>query len=193
MASSHPPRLILVTGIMAAGKSSTAQRLAERLSPSAHLRGDAFRRMIVNGREERLVPPSDEALRQVDLRYRISAAAAALYLEAGFNVVYQDVIFGLALDGVVRRLVRHDLHVVVLCPRPEVVAARDEQREKDAYVTAEPEHYYRVLTAGTPRLGLWIDTSEQEVDETVCLILAGLARARVTAADLGVEGVEGSG
>jgi dephospho-CoA kinase len=38
------PRLILVTGIMAAGKSTVAQLLAERLAPqSVHLRGDVFR------------------------------------------------------------------------------------------------------------------------------------------------------
>jgi predicted kinase len=180
--ASRPPQLILVTGIMASGKSSTAQRLAERLSPSVHLRGDAFRTMIVNGREERFVPPSEEALQQVDLRYRISAAAAALYLEAGFHVVYQDVIFGIALRNVARRLARHDLRVVVLCPRPDVVAARDAKREKDAYDTAEPEHYHRVLSEGTPRIGLWIDTSEHEVEETVDVILARLDAARVTVA-----------
>jgi predicted kinase len=46
------PRIVLITGNMAAGKSSVAQALAERLPRSVHLRGDAFRRMIVNGRAE---------------------------------------------------------------------------------------------------------------------------------------------
>ena len=44
------PQLILITGIMAAGKSTVAQHLAERLPNSVHLRGDVFRRMMVNGR-----------------------------------------------------------------------------------------------------------------------------------------------
>ena len=39
----------LITGIQAAGKSTVAQALAERLPRAAHVRGDAFRRMIVSG------------------------------------------------------------------------------------------------------------------------------------------------
>jgi hypothetical protein len=39
--------VVVVTGVMAAGKSTVAQLLAERLPRSAHVRGDAFRRMIV--------------------------------------------------------------------------------------------------------------------------------------------------
>ena len=42
-------RIFLITGLMASGKSTVAQVLAERLPRSVHLRGDAFRRMIVNG------------------------------------------------------------------------------------------------------------------------------------------------
>ena len=42
--------VILITGIQAAGKSTVAQALAESLPNSVHVRGDLFRRMIVNGR-----------------------------------------------------------------------------------------------------------------------------------------------
>jgi deoxyadenosine/deoxycytidine kinase len=35
-------QVILITGNMAAGKSSVAQALAERLPKSVHLRGDVF-------------------------------------------------------------------------------------------------------------------------------------------------------
>jgi adenylate kinase family enzyme len=44
--------IIVITGIQAAGKSTIAQALAERLPDSVHVRGDLFRRMIVNGRVE---------------------------------------------------------------------------------------------------------------------------------------------
>lgn len=43
------PSIIVITGVMASGKSTVAQALAERLPNSVHLRGDVFRRMIVNG------------------------------------------------------------------------------------------------------------------------------------------------
>ncbi|MFJ2642038.1 MULTISPECIES: AAA family ATPase [unclassified Streptomyces] len=42
--------VILVTGVMASGKSTVAQGLAERLPRSVHVRGDVFRRMVVSGR-----------------------------------------------------------------------------------------------------------------------------------------------
>jgi predicted kinase len=178
------PPLILVTGIMASGKSSVSQHLAERFDRSVHLRGDAFRTMIVSGRVEREVPLSDEALRQVELRYRISADAAAHYLAAGFTVVYQDVIVGALLRTVARSLSRHPLHVVVLCPRAEVVVARDETRHKRAYGRVQADHFDKVVREGTPRIGLWLDTSEWEVEETAERILADLALARVTPDDL---------
>lgn len=40
------PDVILITGAMAAGKSSLAHALAERLPQSVHLRGDIFRCMM---------------------------------------------------------------------------------------------------------------------------------------------------
>ena len=50
----RPPAVVLITGIMGAGKSSVAQALAERLPKAAHVRGDAFRRFIVSGGEPML-------------------------------------------------------------------------------------------------------------------------------------------
>lgn len=48
----------LITGIQAAGKSTVAQALAERLPRSAHVRGDTFRRFIIGGRAEMSPEPS---------------------------------------------------------------------------------------------------------------------------------------
>lgn len=44
------PRICLTTGVMAAGKSTVAQRVAEALPKAVHLRGDIFRRMIAGAR-----------------------------------------------------------------------------------------------------------------------------------------------
>ncbi|WP_324193143.1 zeta toxin family protein [Nocardia nova] len=43
----------LITGIQAAGKSTVAQALAERLPRSAHVRGDVFRRFVRPRRDVR--------------------------------------------------------------------------------------------------------------------------------------------
>lgn len=73
---------------------------------------------------------SEEAYRQLRLRYRIAAEAAALYVEAGFTVVYQDIIIGSELAGVAGLYRGYPLSLVVLCPCPAVVAAREAARGK---------------------------------------------------------------
>ncbi|WP_237710528.1 hypothetical protein [Saccharopolyspora spinosa] len=51
--------------------------VAERLPRSVHVRGDSFRRMVIGGREEMSATPSDEALRQLRLRHRLTAQTSA--------------------------------------------------------------------------------------------------------------------
>lgn len=179
---SENPKLILITGVMAAGKSSVAQGVAERLPKSVHLRGDGFRRMIVNGRADMGFELSADALDQLRLRYRIAATVAEIYLHAGFTVVYQDIIIGPALSEVVQSLQHLPLHVVVLCPDPAIVAERDAARGKRGYPDAAVvESFGRVLRTETPRLGLWLDSSILSVSETVDYILSNLHAARIQA------------
>lgn len=174
------PSLILITGNMAAGKSTVAQALAERLPRSVHLRGDVFRRMIVRGQAEMTAELDSEGYDQLRLRYRIAAAAANLYLQAGFTVVYQDIIIGPDLAQVVEYYGEHPLYVIVLCPSPVVAAARDAGRGKTGYRDgAEIEMFDRVLRIDTPRLGLWVDTTELTVAETVDQIFAMLPQAKL--------------
>jgi predicted kinase len=178
--STDPPHLILITGIMAVGKSTVAQRLAEQLPKSVHLRGDLFRRMIVSGQAEMDFELSPEALKQLKLRYHLAATVAGLYLEAGFCVVYQDIIIGKDLAETVAALQYHPLHVVVLCPSVEVVAAREAGRGKTGYSPSFTPHIFdQAFRAETPQLGLWLDTSRLTVEETVAYILAHLDQARV--------------
>ena len=122
--------VILVTGIEAAGKSTVAQLLAERLPRSVHLRGDVFRKMIVSGGAGMTPDAPDEAVRQLRLRHRLTAAAADMYFEAGFTVVAQDVIMGEHLAGLAAAIQSRPLLVVVLAPQPAAIAAREAGRAK---------------------------------------------------------------
>lgn len=173
--ANRQPQIILITGNMAAGKSSVAQSLAERLPKSVHLRGDIFRRAIVNGQAEMTLNLSAEAYRQLQLRYQLSAIAARHYLQAGFTVVYQDIIIGAALTEVVATFNDVPLSVIVLCPQAEVVAARDAARSKTGYASETMVYEFdRILRAETPHLGYWLDSSHLTVKETVDRILASL-------------------
>jgi predicted kinase len=179
--------VILITGIMAAGKSTIAQHLAERLPASVHLRGDVFRRMIVNGRVE-MEPEApaelaEAAYAQLRLRYQLAVNAAATYCSAGFTVIYQDIILGQDLVDVIEKLKRSDsvrtLYVIVLCPSPEVVAQREAGRHKVGYGTWTPEMLDQGLRKDTPHTGWWLDTSTLTVEATVDTILAQLNQAVV--------------
>lgn len=165
---------------MASGKSSVAQALAERLPKSVHLRGDVFRRMIVNGRAEMTFALSTEAQRQLELRYNLAVAAAKRYVQAGFTVVYQDIVIGSALSRVVTSFDPHQLAVVVLCPRTDVIAARDRDRAKTGYTDQAALHAFdRVLRTETPRIGYWLDNSDLTVTETADNILSNLTQAAI--------------
>jgi len=167
-------RIYLITGLMASGKSTVAQALAERLLPkSVHLRGDRFRKMIVNGQAEMIgVHLSEEAQAQLKLRYEIAAEAAKRYADAGFAVAYQDIIIGPALQEVVDRFKGYHLSVTVLCPDAETIALRESARPKTGYQRLEDIPLFdRVLREETPKIGEWLDTSWLSVDETVDRIL----------------------
>ncbi|WP_460066227.1 AAA family ATPase [Streptomyces sp. YKOK-I1] len=172
--------VVLVTGVMASGKSTVAEALAARLPRAAHVRGDVFRRMIVSGREEYVPGAGGEAEAQLRLRYGLSAATADVYAEAGFTAVVQDVVLGPALPAYAGLVRTRPLYVVVLAPDAAAVAAREAGRDKTGYgagwtVAGLDEE----LRARTPRIGLWLDTTAWTVGETVEAILAGRERARV--------------
>jgi len=172
------PDILVVTGIMAAGKSTVAQALAERLPRAVHLRGDLFRRMIVSGRVEVTPDLPAEAMRQLDLRHELAATVAGRYAEAGFTVIWQDVILGPTLARVAGLLRGRSFGIVVLCPSPEAVAAREAGRAKTGYGAWTPADLDRGLRADTPQLGLWLDSSALLVGETVDAILERVAETR---------------
>lgn len=162
-------RIVLVTGIMASGKSTVAQLLSERLASSVHLRGDVFRKMIVNDRQEVHPDATEGQLEQLRLRYRLTAQAADTYYDNGFSVVMQDVVVGPLLHDFIAYVRCRPLYIVVLCPRADVVAEREAARAKTGYGVWTVAGLDDVLRKETPQLGLWLDSSgltpEQTVDE----------------------------
>jgi chloramphenicol 3-O-phosphotransferase len=164
--------VLLMTGIQAAGKSTVAQLLAERLPRSVHVRGDTFRRMVVGGRADMTPDPSAEALRQLSLRHRLAANVSDAYFEAGFTVITQDVILGAHLAEMTTLIRSRPLLVVVLAPSAAAIAERERARGKTAYGTWAVGQLDDMLRRETPRLGLWLDTSRQTAAQTADEILS---------------------
>lgn len=156
---------------MAAGKSTVARALAERFDRSVHLRCDVFRRSVVSGRVDMSSNPSTQAMEQLMLRYELAALCADRYVDAGFVTVVQDVILGPTLTDVMAKFTTRPLALVVLAPSPQAVADRERDRAKVGYHHFTPDLLDTELRERTPRLGLWIDTTDVTVDATVQHIL----------------------
>jgi predicted kinase len=165
------PRLFVITGIMAAGKSTVAQALAERFECSVHLRGDTFRRFVVSGRADMSPNPSPQALAQLELRYELAAMCADRYVDAGFVTVMQDVILGPMLTRVIDMFRTRPIALVVLAPKPAAVEARERDRAKVGYRHFTPAELDADLRERTPQVGLWVDNTELTIEETVQHIL----------------------
>lgn len=176
--SKSNPSILIITGVMAAGKSSVSQAIAETLPRSVHLRGDTFRKMIISGRADVSPEPSQDALEQLSLRYELARNACITYAGAGFSVIYQDVILGEYLTEVAKQLSKFSPGVVVLKPSDDVVETRDYHRSKSAYTDSWTPAKLSTLLNATPDIGLWLDTSQMSVAETAKYILDNLEQTR---------------
>jgi chloramphenicol 3-O-phosphotransferase len=167
------PAVITISGIMAAGKSTVAELLAAEFARSVHVRGDLFRRLIVNGRAPLRPGFPGDGREQLRLRHRLTAAAANLYAAAGFTVVVQDVLAGAFLREYLQQVQHRPHFLVLLMPRPEVVAERERGRGKIGYGDGwTVEDLDRDFRSELPEHGLRLDTSAMTAEETVREILA---------------------
>jgi predicted kinase len=167
-----PGVMFLITGIQASGKSTVAQLLAERFPRSAHVRGDLFRRMLVASREEPLPGFGPVALAQLRLRHQLAVEAADRYMVAGFTTVLQDCFLGEQFPWAVGQVRSRPLLVVMPAPRADEVARREAGRRKKAYDPWTIDGLDQLFREQTPRIGLWLDSSDQRPDQTVEEILA---------------------
>lgn len=176
-------RIYLITGIMASGKSTVSELLASRLRRCVHLRGDVFRKMIVSGREEMCEAPTEEAVAQLHLRYKLTAEAARTYYDNGFSVVIQDNYYGEDLNFMLALLKGYPVRLVVLCPSVETVKERERNRGKTGYTGFSVEVLYDIFMRETPHIGFWLDTTAMSPLQSVEEILRHNSQASSGEAD----------
>jgi adenylylsulfate kinase-like enzyme len=175
----------LITGAQTSGKSTVAELLTRRFERGVHVRGGQFYRWAVAGWvhfDDRERP--EEARRLLDLRYRLSALVADEYASAGFATIVQDNIYGNDVVRWLESVTARPRHLVVLRPRVDVIAARDEQRRRSTGKVAYRGGFTVAKNdadlATTPRqLGLWLDTSDQALEQTVMEVLTRRREAQI--------------
>ena len=86
-------------------------------------------------------------------------------------MIYQDILTD-ALARVAAQLGRWRPGVVVLCPSPAALAEREAGRPKTGYRGWTPQAFDAMVRAETPKIGLWLDTSEMSAGEAADHILA---------------------
>lgn len=171
---------VLISGPSAAGKSTVGSLLAQRFERGVYLEGDWFRRAVVSGRADMTPDPSDEALRQLGLRYQLSAASTDRYRREGFGVVVEDVVAGTLLEGFVSLFTIQPVRLFVLMPSFAVVQEREAGRAGTGYHDWAAEDLYALFEHDTPRIGHWLDTSDASPAETadeIVRIASGLGAA----------------
>ena len=172
--------LFVISGVPASGKTTVSRLLARRLDRSVRVSGDAIRAMVVSGRADMRPGAGEAELHQLLLRYQGELAVAAVYLDAGFDVVVEDVIIGPMLPKFLELVPVPEVHLVFLDPDAAAVADRDLGRSKTGYGGNWNIGQLRdVLRAETPRLGLWLDSTELSAKQTVDRILGDLGASLV--------------
>jgi len=111
------PKVILLTGIPGAGKTTVSNALASRFERGVAIESDWLQEIIVSGGLWPDEEPHDEAERQLTLKAQNAALLADRFADAGFLPVIDDVIPGTHRLGIyLEALSSRPVVLVVLAP-----------------------------------------------------------------------------
>jgi chloramphenicol 3-O-phosphotransferase len=166
----HDARIIVISGMQGAGKTTVARALAALLPRAAHVSADALQKMIVSGGiwpEDRVM--SEEAALQLRLRLRNMCALAKSFAQAGFTAVLDDIIIGERAAHLREEMEGTPYTLVMLTPSLGSVKKRELGRgtrlwEQWAWMDEEAR--------ATEGVDVWVDSTALSVDETVDAILS---------------------
>jgi chloramphenicol 3-O-phosphotransferase len=165
-------RIIFVSGMQGAGKSTVSSELARRFDRGAHVSADLLQRMIVAGgvwpsaesTDEHGVVSGEAAL-QLRLRLRNASMLARSFASAGVTAVVDDILIGARVDHMLEEMRGQSFAFVMLTPQLEVVRAREAARGTALHTVwgwMDEEIRQR-----TERIGLWLDTSMRTMKRSV--------------------------
>ncbi|MEM7016367.1 MAG: AAA family ATPase [Pseudomonadota bacterium] len=164
-------RIIIVSGLPGAGKSTISHHLATHFEKSVHVEADALHKMIVRGGLWPGEEPIEEGYGQLRLRCRNACLLADSFCSAGFTVIIDDIVIGNRYYDFIDDLQTRPLYFMLLIPTLETLKIRNAQRP-NKNVFHQAATLFDITRDETPKVGLWLDTSEHTVNESVEAILA---------------------
>jgi hypothetical protein len=99
------------------------------------------------------------------------------YARHGWTAAVQDIVLGEDLSRYAARVRTRPVYVVVLAPSAAAMQTTEAERPKTGYGTWTVGALDQALRMETPRIGLWLDISEQTPHQTVSAILDNLPAA----------------
>ena len=162
----------IISGVPAAGKTTTAKSLAKTFDKAAVINRDDLQAQVISGSVWPDGKPTSEANLQIEMNVRNQCALANSYLSSGFTPVCEDVVSRAQLEIYQDLLDSKNIYLITLNPPYEVVIERDKYRKTQEQFN-NPERckllYEFIKTACG--YGLWFDNSQMTVGQSVKHIL----------------------
>lgn len=169
--------VIVISGLPGAGKSTTSRTLAERFERAAHVEADRLQELIVSGG---VWPDAEgisaEAQQQLDLRLRNACLLARSFTDDGFTTIIDDIVIGDAVDSLPDLLGDDDFHFVMLLP--EFAHVQQRWVDMGSPFADSWDWIDDVIRNETSRTGLWLDTTDLDVDAAVDAIIDAIGVGR---------------
>jgi len=165
--------IFVISGTQGAGKTTVASMLASRFARGAHVSADALQKMITSGGQW---PEADavtrespeirgEAGRQLRLRVHNMCLLGRSFFATGITAVLDDIIVGEQFVQLCDEL--RDVPFFFVMLNPDLATVRERERGRGTELYTEWEWLTESIAASEPKLGLWLDTSNQTAEETV--------------------------
>lgn len=167
---------VIVTGIPGAGKSTVARALARRNPIAAHLDIDVIYALIVDGIVFRADSPAEDWWQLTLARSHINMLATSFSAHTVLPIVDDVIADRSVLEDYLRGLPR-PCRLVVLAPSIETALQRDAARDKQ--VAARWNYLAKPMAEALTGMGLWLDTSNLDLEATLEAITRGWDRAIV--------------